>query len=206
MESKERQNEEYVDEKYVVSLRELSEGVYEREYLLDDAFFEAVGATETRRGEVKTTVTLRKGAQSTEIEFTTEGYVYVPCDRCMEDMQVDINGENKLVVRYGESFEEVDDELVVIPEYPGEIDLSWYMYEFIALAIPIRHVHPEGECDAEVVNRLKSYMVDKVEDDRHSDGLISDEDDEGGEVTGDGKNENSNWAECLKDLKKKIEE
>ena len=40
----------------------------------------------------------------------------------------------------------------------GQIDLSWYLYEFVALHIPIRHVHPEGECDEETYQALRKHL------------------------------------------------
>ncbi len=173
--------------KYIVSLRELSEGTYEYNFLLTDEFFESIEATETQKGEVNVKVSLRKTEHSSEFMFSFKGFVYVSCDRCMEDMRVNIDTEDKLVVKFGEEYEDEGDNLIVIPELPGEIDLSWHLYEFIALDIPIRHVHPEGECTGWVANELDKYLVEES-------------------PTGDGQNEDIDprWAglkELLNDSK-----
>ena len=149
-------------ETYVISLRELSVGTHEYEFHLDDSYFEELEATEVRRGSVDVKVSVKKGQHSSNLQFYSKGVVMIPCNRCLEDMEQEIETSNELVVKYGEEFEEVDDQLIVIPEYPGEIDLSWYMYEFIALNIPIQHVHPEGGCSEEMISQLNRYMTDYV--------------------------------------------
>ncbi len=146
---------------YVISLRELPEGTHEYNFLLTDEFFKSIEATETQKGEVDVSVSLKKSEHSSEFKFSFKGFVYVPCDRCMEDMKVDIDTEDKLIVKFGEEYEDEGDNLIVIPELPGDIDLSWHMYEFIALDIPIRHVHPEGECIGWVANELDKYLVEE---------------------------------------------
>ena len=42
-----------------------------------------------------------------------------------------------------------DGEMVTVPYDEGVIDLAWHIYEMAALEIPIRHVHPEGQCVGE---------------------------------------------------------
>lgn len=159
-------------ETYVIQLKDLPLGTHEYEFRLEDAFFERIEAPEIQRGDVAVNVSLKKSAHSFEFNFELSGYVYIPCDRCLEDMKQEIEAENQLVVKFGDEFEEVDDTLVVVPEYPGEIDLSWYMYEFIALDIPVQHVHPEGECSEEMMTQLNSYLIGErteEEEDANSD-------------------------------------
>ncbi len=158
---------------FVIQLSALPEGTYSYDFLLDDSFFKRIEATEVQRGNVSMTVDLRKSQHATEIHFTANGKAYVPCDRCMEDVEVEVDAEEDLTVRFGEAYEEVDDSLIVIPEAPGEIDLSWYMYEVIALSIPIRHVHPDGECVGELAGKLKSYLIGEKEETADSDVIDS---------------------------------
>lgn len=91
-------------------------------------------------------------------------------------MDQEISCEESLTVKFGEDKSEEDDRLVVVSEEEGEIDLSWYMYEFIALQIPIRHIHEAGECDEEMVKTLKKHLaVDRNEiEDSDDDSLASD--------------------------------
>ena len=41
--------------------------------------------------------------------------------------------------------------------FPGEdeVDLAQYIYESIVLSLPYQRVHPEGECDPEMLGRFR---------------------------------------------------
>ena len=64
------------------------------------------------------------------------------------------------IVKEGEASTEHDASVdAVVAEKDGSLDLAPLIYDFIALAIPIQHMHAEGECDVEMMNKLNSYMV-----------------------------------------------
>ncbi len=65
---------------------------------------------------------------------------------CLDDMNLDVDTQSRLIVKFGKEYSEESDEIVIIPEEEGEINIAWFLYEFIALTIPIKHVHPTGEC------------------------------------------------------------
>ena len=44
----------------------------------------------------------------------------------------------------------------MLPEKAFEIDLSQWLYEYVAVRIPLQHSHEEGECDPETVSYIKS--------------------------------------------------
>jgi uncharacterized metal-binding protein YceD (DUF177 family) len=79
-------------------------------------------------------------------------------------MDCQIEAENGFTVKYGKENSDEGDKLV-ITEDCNEIDLTWYLYEFVALEIPITHAHPEGECNSEMEQLLQQYSGAKeVED------------------------------------------
>ena len=45
-------------------------------------------------------------------------------------------------------------DVVILPESAFKIDLAQWMYEYVAIAMPIQKVHPEGECDPEMLKYL----------------------------------------------------
>ena len=59
-------------------------------------------------------------------------------------MSQPIEAQSTLKVVMGDDFAD-DGELVTIPEKDGTINVAWNIYEFAALQIPLRHVHPECE-------------------------------------------------------------
>ncbi|MDR0995082.1 MAG: DUF177 domain-containing protein [Tannerella sp.] len=146
-------------EAYKIDLKALPEGEHRFEYLLDDDFFAEVDGPELRKGKVKVSLALKKGARMAELQFHIEGTVCVPCDRCLEEMEVPVASDNRLVLKPGKEYAEESDEIVVIPEEEDAINLSWYLYEFVALDIPMKHVHPAGLCDPEMSEQLRLHGV-----------------------------------------------
>jgi uncharacterized metal-binding protein YceD (DUF177 family) len=134
------------------------EDVEERHYDVTDEFFAALDTPEVSRGKVAVDLQIRKVAGAFELLFHTEGTVVVACDLCLDDMDQPIDSDNQLLVKLGQENSE-DDELIVVDENEGILDTAWFIYEFIALAIPIRHVHAPGKCNAAMTETLKKLSA-----------------------------------------------
>lgn len=144
---------------YIVDLRNKITDKTEMEYRLDDAYFESLGTPEVKKGCVNVFVSINKEIDSFIFRFKIRGQVIVPCDRCLDDMVQPVSSDEQITVKFGEEYSDEGEDLVVIPELEGVIDLSWIMYEFIALAIPMKHVHEDGECDAKMVDKLNEHFL-----------------------------------------------
>lgn len=144
---------------YNISLKNLSAGVHTYEYELDRKFFDAIDGDEVKKGNVKVTVTVRRTSSSFEFHFDLKGVVQVPCTRCLDDMDQEVDVKNRLIVKFGKQYSEESDEIVIIPEDEGEINIAWFLYEFIALTIPIKHVHPAGECNRMISSKLRKHRA-----------------------------------------------
>jgi uncharacterized metal-binding protein YceD (DUF177 family) len=160
---------------YNISLKNLSEGVHTFEYELDRKFFDAIDSEEVRKGDVKVMVGVRKTSSIFEFNFDLKGVIRVPCTRCLDNMNLDVDTQSRLIVKFGKEYSEESDEIVIIPEEDGEINIAWFLYEFIALTIPIKHVHPPGECNRVVSTKLRKHRAVSA-DDADDDGDIADDD------------------------------
>ncbi|MDR0743491.1 MAG: DUF177 domain-containing protein [Tannerella sp.] len=150
---------------YQIDLKSLLPAtVYEFNYALGDDFFESVDGPEVKQGNVNVSLSVIRASSAFELEFHINGMVTVPCDRCLDDMEVLIEAKNRLIVTFGEAYAETSDEHVIVSEEEGFINVAWYMYEFIALAIPIKHVHEPGGCNEMMMSKLNELCVDEVED------------------------------------------
>jgi len=151
---------------YQIDLKNLSfADTYEFDYVLENEFFESVDGPEVRQGKVNVSLSVVRMSSAFELNFHIEGVVTVTCDRCLEDMEFEIETINRLIVTFGEMYAETSDEQVIVSEDDGFINVAWYMYEFIALAIPIKHVHEPGECDEEMASKLNELCVDEFDED-----------------------------------------
>ena len=146
-------------EDFKVDLKGLQEAVTVFRYHLDDDYFEAIDAPEVRLGELDVTLTVRKASEYFELDFHTEGVVHVVCDLCLDDMEQPIESNEHLVARFGDVSDNEDDEIVTVDENEGMLDTSWLIYEFIILAIPIKHVHAPGKCNAAMSKLLSEHSA-----------------------------------------------
>lgn len=127
-------------------------------FVLDDAYFEAIEAPDVKKGQLECVLDIRKTDTFFELNFHTEGVVQIPCDLCLDEMDQPILSDDRLIVKFGEEYSEEDD-LVIVDENEGMLDVSWFIYEFIVLNIPIKHVHAPGNCNAAMMKLLEEHTV-----------------------------------------------
>jgi len=146
------------------------------EFLLDNQFFVNIDGPEVQKGRVKVELTVKKTSRAFELNFQTEGVVWLPCDRCLDEMELPVSSTDKLMVKFGKQYGEEGDNLIIIPEEEGDINVAWFMYEFIALAIPMKHVHDPGKCNKTVTGKLNKHLRTDPDEEKEDDFDASDDD------------------------------
>jgi len=116
---------------------------------LDDTYFEALDGADVKKGSLHVSVSIRKATGFFELQFHT------------------VCTSNRLVVKFGSEYSEEDD-IIVVPEDEGILDISWIIYEFVALVIPIRHVHAPGKCNPAMTKALEELSADRSSDEESS--------------------------------------
>jgi len=140
-------------EHFKIDLKGLTDELTQLEFDLDKDYFEALDETDVDNGALHVSLSIRKASGFFELLFHTVGTVDVACDRCLDLMEQPIETDNRLVVKLGSTVPE-DDDVVMVDEDEGILDTSWLIYEFIALAIPIKHVHAPGKCNSAMMQKL----------------------------------------------------
>ena len=161
---------------YKVDLKNMSTDVQIFEYKLDNVFFSNIGSDDIQKGKLIVNLIVKKIPMMFEFNFHIEGTVVIPCDRCLDDMDFTVTTDNRLIVKLGKEYAEESDEIIIIPEEEGEINLAWFIYEFIVLAIPIKHVHAPGKCNKAMTSKLKKHSPKDSGDDDDFDSVGADED------------------------------
>lgn len=164
-------------ELYNILLKELNTDSRTYEYLLDDGYFKKIDSPEVQKGLVNAKVVLKQKSESYELSFVLNGFVIVACNRCLDDMEQPIQYKDKLIVKLGNEFAEEDD-VVIVPESEGAINIAWFLYEFIVLNIPIKHIHNPGECNKTMVGKLKRHITRSKDDENDTDDDLNDEADD----------------------------
>jgi uncharacterized metal-binding protein YceD (DUF177 family) len=149
---------------YKIPLKSLSVGDHSFEYTLDTEFFKKIDGQEVQKGKVAAKVLVRNNGRNFELIFSLDGVVKVPCDRCLDDMELPMTHSDKLIVKFGPAYAEEGEDIIIIPEVEGEINLAWFLYEFVALSIPIKHVHAPGKCNRMMSGKLKKHLAKNPND------------------------------------------
>ena len=76
---------------YKIPLKTLSIGDHTFDYTLDTEYFKNIDSQEVQKGNVQTKVLVRNNGNSYELTFALEGMIKVPCDRCLDDMDLPID-------------------------------------------------------------------------------------------------------------------
>ena len=130
---------------YKVDLKGMQSDTVSYRWQADNDFFSAVQGPEIKHGLLDVALRVKRTSGAYELEFQLRGEVEVSCDRCLEPMSQPIEAQCLLRVKMGDDYTD-DGDVVTIPERDGTINVAWNIYEFAALQIPLRHVHPDGEC------------------------------------------------------------
>ncbi|NLI37041.1 MAG: DUF177 domain-containing protein [Bacteroidales bacterium] len=151
-------------DEYNIDLKGLQTDTSEFEFQLDSLFFTHIDAPEIQKGNIQAKLKVVRQSQAFELTFHCEGYVIVQCDRCLDEMEQSITAHDKLKVKFGDKYADEGDDIVIIPESEGAINVAWFLYEFIVLAVPMKHVHPVGKCNKSMTGQLRKHLVTSDEE------------------------------------------
>lgn len=110
-----------------------------------------------QRGKIHTTVVCLSAGAVYKFRIHSVGTVIVPCDRCLSDLELRIETADDLNVKLGNEYADEGD-CVVIPEFEGYLDLAQFIYEFIALSMPMTCCHEPGKCDDTMMHELSRHQ------------------------------------------------
>lgn len=91
------------------------------------------------------------------LTFKSTGSLTVPCDRCLDDLDIPVDSLYELTVKYGEEYDDTGDDILILPYSRHTLDLAPVIYSTLMLAIPLQKVHEEGECNAEMLRCLDEH-------------------------------------------------
>ncbi len=142
-----------------IDLKAMKEDRKELSFLLQDDYFTELEGSEVVGGNVQVSIDIQRINDNLfTLKFNETGTVVVNCDVCLDPMDQPMEAEERLEVKFGKEYSE-EDNLVTVAEDEGILDVSWFLYEFIELQIPIRHVHAPGKCNPAMVRMLEEHSA-----------------------------------------------
>lgn len=150
--------------RYAIAWKGLKNGSYRFDFKVDTSLFEAFESSEIKAGDLSVSVLLERGESMLSLQTSIRGTVTVACDRCLEDCRLPVAFDGQLLVRLSDEVHDYDGEVMWISPAQTHVPLAQYIYESILLSLPYRRVHPEGECDADMLNRFRIVSEEEFEE------------------------------------------
>lgn len=152
-------------------------GVQKYEYDLGIDFFHNMENEDVRRGDVHVDLTVRHEHDTYYLDFVMKGMLVIPCDRCLDDLEHEVDTTYSLKVKYGEEYSDEADDLLIIPESDAYLNVAYMMYDTIVLTIPLKHVHPFGKCNRAMSAQLRKHSAggDSLDDEDFADEMLEEE-------------------------------
>lgn len=142
----------------LIALNGLPSGKTFLEGKLDEEFFASFENTEILDADVSVGVCLEKSGSYTGIDISVRGTVTVECDRCLEALELPVERDILLEVKFGKDGSdgsgEGEREVLFLSQDNAEIDLSQTVYDYVCTSLPIQRHHKDGECNPEVMKYL----------------------------------------------------
>ena len=145
--------------KYNIDIYGLEDKQYDYDMESGDAFFEELEQDLIERGSFKTHVVLDKSATMLQLHFHTVGRVELVCDRSLDPFEEPVVSDERLILKFGDRNEELTDEIEIISRNTNRINVARYVFEFIALSLPVKKIHPDLRSSVEEGSEEEGILV-----------------------------------------------
>lgn len=144
---------------FMLPIKGLRQEHYEFDFQLDKSFFSCFEDAVVADGNISVYLDLDNRPGLFELKFDFEGTVRTDCDRCLANINLPVEGDAKLIVKYSEEEQEDNDEIVFIHPDTATFNVAPYIYEFVSLAIPITRVY---DCENDEVPPCDFELLKKI--------------------------------------------
>ena len=145
--------------KYKIEFAGLKTGNHQFNFKVDKKFFDRFNFSDFNNVSINIDIELIKKSTLLELNFMLNGIVNVNCDLTNEPFDKQIKQEAMLVVKFGQEFNDEDDEILILPHGEHKLYVDQYLFELIVLSLPPKRIHPGVEDGS-----LKSEILDILED------------------------------------------
>lgn len=153
-------------ESYRINILGLSLAVHNFRYEVGNEFFRKYDKGLVSEGKFTVDIALDKRETFLETDFKIAGSVKLVCDRSLDEFDYPIDITRRIIFKYGDQEMEVSEDVMMIPHGIESLEVGQYIYEFIALAIPMKKLHPrfQDESDEEGIIYSSDSNEEKKED------------------------------------------
>lgn len=145
----------------------LKQGKHNFNFEIDNTFFDSFEYDEFNDSKINLDVLLNKTSTMMELDFEIDGTVNVACDITSEPYDQAISSQLRLVIKFGDEYNDEDDEILILPHGEHQVNIAQYAYEMAVLAVPQKRVHPgieDGTLQSDVLDKLRELQPKEKKD------------------------------------------
>ncbi|MFM2392461.1 MAG: hypothetical protein RLZZ546_438 [Bacteroidota bacterium] len=151
-------------EHFSIPYQGLKNGMHTFWFEVENVFFEAFEESFIKQGGFKVKLDLDKRPDMAIAIFECDGYVVLPCDRCLLDFEMPLSLEFKLHIKYGAP-DPNEDEVMFIDLETSKINFAQYIYEWICISLPMVRMHSDiKNCDPLMIEKLSNNSIENEDD------------------------------------------
>lgn len=121
----------------------LKNGKHEFDFEITQAFFDLFDTEkEFVNAKINSKVVLEKHSTFLEFNINNIGTIGLTCDITNEYFDHSIQDNIKVLVKFGEEYDDSNDEVITIPHQDYAFNIAQLIYENIVLAVPMKKLSP----------------------------------------------------------------
>ncbi len=147
---------------YIIPFTGLKLGKHSFIYHIDSKFFEVFQYEDFNTIDCDVVITFDKKPRFFELQFDIKGVVNLNCDLSNEAFNQKIESILDLIIKFGDTFNDENEDVLILPHGAYEVNIAQYLYEAITLAIPVKRIHPkveDGTLKSKVLDKLDEYKI-----------------------------------------------
>ena len=150
-----------MDKTFRIPFAGLKEGNHQFDYTIDNTFFESHSYDEILGAKVNVHLDFVKKSTLLELDFSAKGFLCVACDLTNEPYNELIDASLDLIVKFGDFYNDENDEVLIVPHSDNELNVDQFIYEMLVLAIPAKKEHPgiaDGTLESDILEKLEELQ------------------------------------------------
>lgn len=143
---------------YNISFSGLKNGKHHFEFPISQAFFDLFETEkEFTNAQLVSEISLEKHATFLDFVISINGKLTLICDISNEEFEHFIENEIKVLVKFGEEYDDSNEEIITIPHTDSEFNVAQLIYEAVTLAIPMKKISPNTADNDEYQTLLEKF-------------------------------------------------
>ena len=156
-----------MNENFIIPLNGLTAGKNEFFLHAGKEFFDSFENEEIFDADLQIRILVEKSGRYIGVDCDIEGYLTVECDRCLDMVEMPIDEQVRLSVKFGEQddsemSQDAEREVIFVKTDDAQLDMSQIVYDYSCLALPMQRTHEEGDCNPDTMKYYSNAESEEI--------------------------------------------